>query len=161
MTHKLRMTVIAATALLALGGPMSFAPAADEKQSIHLDNAWARKAPMGGQAGGGHAAPGAKGNGAVYVRITNHGKAADALVSAASDASDAVELHETLNEGGVMKMRPLSKMAVPADGKLEMKPGGHHIMLLGLRRDLKPGDKVAVTLTFEKAGTMSIEASVR
>jgi len=161
MTHTLRMTVIAATALLALAGLVGFAPAADEKHPIHLDNAWARKAPMGGQAGAGHAGAGAKGNGAVYVRISNHGKEADALISAASEASDRVELHETINEGGVMKMRPLSKMAVSADGKLEMKPGGHHIMLLGLRRNLKPGDKVTVTLTFEKAGPLSIEAPVR
>jgi copper(I)-binding protein len=116
---------------------------------------------MGGQAGSGHGGAGAKGNGAVYMQISNHGKEADTLISAASEASDTGELHETVNEGGVMKMRPLSKIAVPADGKLEMKPGGHHVMLLGLRRDLKAGDKVTVTLTFEKAGPLSIEAPVR
>lgn len=161
MTHTLRMTLIAATsALLALAGLAGLAPSADEKP-IHLDDAWARQAPMGGQAGGGHGGSGAKGNGAVYVRISNHGQQADALISAASDAADTVELHEVINEGGVMKMRPLAKVAVPANGTVEMKPGGYHIMLLGLRRDLKPGDKIKVTLTFERGGPMSIEAPVR
>ena len=94
MTHTLRMTLIAATtALLALAGLSGSTPSADEKP-IHLDDAWARQAPMGGQAGGGHGGSGAKGNGAVYVRISNHGKQADALISAASDAADTVELHE-------------------------------------------------------------------
>ena len=155
MTHALRMTVIAATVVLLLAGLIGSAPFADDKP-IHLDGAWARQAPMGG-----HGGTGAKGNGAVYMKISNHGKETDALVSATSDASDVVELHEVINEGGVMKMRPLPKLVVPADGKLEMKPGGYHIMLLGLRHDLKPGEKVKVTLTFEKAGAMSIEAPVR
>jgi copper(I)-binding protein len=124
MTRTLRLTVISATALLALAAPIGSAPAADGKTAIHLDGAWARQAPMGGQAGSGHGGAGTKGNGAVYVRISNHGREADAMVSAASEASDVVEFHETVNDRGVMKMRPLSKMAVPADGKVEMKPVG-------------------------------------
>ena len=71
------------------------------------------------------------GTGAVYATIANTGKEADALVSASSDAAQTVELHEVKNEGGVMKMRPVQKIAVPAGGKIEMKPGGYHVMLLG------------------------------
>jgi copper(I)-binding protein len=140
--------------LAALVVTISPAPAAAQAAShIRLENPWARRAPTGGAHG--HA------NGAVYVTIRNDGTEGDALVSAASDAATAVELHETVTEDGVMKMRPLSRFDVPAAGAVEMKPGGHHIMLLGLTRDLKPGDRVTVTLRFEKAGPMSVEASVK
>jgi copper(I)-binding protein len=116
-----------------------------------------------GQAGG-HGATtghGGSGNGAVYVTVTNRGGSPDALVGAATEAATSVELHETVHEGGVMKMRPRPRFEVPAGSRLEMKPGGHHIMLLGLKRDLKPGDTVTVTVTFEKAGRMTVEAPVR
>jgi copper(I)-binding protein len=134
------------------------------KAGIHLENAWARRAPaMAHGAPGGHgaAAHGGGGNGAVYVTIVNGGGSPDALVSAVTDAAATVELHETVQEGGVMKMRPLTRFEVPGGGRLEMKPGGHHIMLLDLKRDLKPGDIVSVTLTFDKAGRMSVDAPVR
>jgi copper(I)-binding protein len=132
--------------------------------AIRLENAWARRAPAmaHGQSGGhGATAAGGTGNGAMYVTIVNDGSSADALVGATTDAAKTVELHETTQEGGVMKMRPLPRFDVPGGGRLEMKPGGHHIMLLGLTRDLKPGDTVRVTLTFETGGRMSIEAPVR
>jgi copper(I)-binding protein len=96
----------------------------------------------------------------VYVTIVNHG-APDALLAASTSAASMVELHEVVHEGGVMKMRPLPRFDVPGGGRLEMKPGGHHIMLLGLTRDLKPGDTVSVTLTFDKAGRMTVDAPVR
>jgi copper(I)-binding protein len=124
--------------------------------SIRVEDAWARQAPA--MHGRGH---GPAGNGAVYVTIRNGGGQPDALVAAASDAAATVELHETVRDGGVMRMRPLEKVTVPAGGAVEMKPGGHHIMLLGLRRDLRSGDTVTVTLTFEKAGTVSVQAPVR
>lgn len=130
---------------------------------IQLAGAWARRAPMMGQPpvahGHGHAA--GAGNGAVYVLIENHGSDADALVSATSDAAATVELHETRQEGGVMRMRPLPRFDLPPGGRVEMRPGGHHIMLLGLTRDLQPGDTVTVRLRFEKAGERVIEAPVR
>ena len=78
-----------------------------------------------------------------------------------SDAATTVELHETRQEGGVMRMRPLPKVDVPAGGRIEMKPGGQHIMLLGLTRDLHPGDTVTVHLRFEKAGEQVVVAPVR
>jgi periplasmic copper chaperone A len=148
-----------AFALVALAISMtvlSWAPPAPaDDKSIHLDNAWARRA------GGGHGGAGMAMNGAVYVKIANHGKAPDALVSAATDAAEKVELHATINDGGVMRMRPQARIEVGAGKALEMKPGGYHIMLLGLTRDLKPGETVKLTLTFEKAGPMAIEAPVK
>ncbi len=101
------------------------------------------------------------GNGAVYVTISNHGSEADALLSASTDVATTVELHETVKQDGKMVMRPLPRFDVPAGGKLEMKPGSYHIMLLGLKQDLKPGETVNVGLSFEKAGQMSVEAPVK
>ena len=109
---------------------------AQQAGSIQLENAWARRAPAmaAGQAGGhgtgsgGGMAHGNGGNGAVYVTITNRGAEPDALVSATTDAATTVELHETVPEGGVMKMRPRPKFEVAGGGRLEMKPGGYHII---------------------------------
>ena len=101
------------------------------------------------------------GNGAAYVTISNRGSEADALLSASTDVATTVELHETVKQDGKMVMRPLPKFDVPAGGQLEMKPGSYHIMLLGLKQDLKPGEAVNVGLSFEKAGQMSVEAPVK
>ncbi len=150
-TIAVALSIAALAALVVLPSP---APAAAQAASaIRLENPWARRAPALGGHGGA--------NGAVYVTIRNDGAEGDALVAAASDAAARGELHEAVKEGDVMKTRPLPKFDVAAHGRMEMKPGGHHIMLLGLKRDLKPGDRVTVTLTFEKAGPMSVEAPVR
>jgi copper(I)-binding protein len=141
-----------------------------QAQTITATNAWARRAPaMGGNDGmkmdktksetkgamGGH------GNGAVYVTLGNSGSQPDALVSASTDAAHMTELHETTRDGDVMKMRPVKTIPVPAGGKTELKPGGYHIMLMGLKHDLKPGEKVAVTLKFERGGETRVEAPVK
>jgi copper(I)-binding protein len=114
--------------------------------TIHLENAWARKAPFTAQEGPSGPGAGATsaGIGAVYVTISNRGHEADALLSVASDAATAVELHETVAYGSKIVMRPLPKFDVPSGGKLEMKPGSYHLMLLGLKQDLKPGEIVKV-----------------
>jgi copper(I)-binding protein len=129
--------------------------------TIRVEGAWARRAPMMAGAHGQGPAGGTVANGAVYARIRNEGGAADALLSASSDAAHRVEIHETRSEGGVMSMHLLPRVDIPGGGALEMRPGGHHIMLLGLTRDLRPGDAVRLTLTFEKAGQVTVEAPVR
>jgi copper(I)-binding protein len=164
-----RILLIVLATVIGTAGCAASGMQSESKGTLRLENAWARRAPAmaagaagGHAAGGGHGATqGGSGNGAVYVTIVNDGGSADALVSASTDAASVVELHEVVHEGGVMKMRPLPRFAVPAGGRLEMKPGGYHIMLLGLKRDLKPGDTVSVTLTFDKAGRKSVDAPVR
>lgn len=150
--------ILIALAICAAGRP---AVAQQPGGTIIVEGAWARRAPMMGHAMPGHGAAMAKGNGAVYVTLKNPGAEPDTLLSAATDAAHTVELHETIHDAGVMRMRPLPKFAIPAGGQLEMKPGGHHLMLLGLTRELKPGETVRVTLTFEKAGRLAVEAEVR
>jgi len=67
----------------------------------------------------------------------------------------------TMASGGMMGMRPVARLDIPAGGKVELKPGGYHIMLIELTRELKVGDKVEITLTFEKAGDVKVTAEVR
>ena len=124
---------------------------------LQVEGAWARRAAMmKGDSGGG-----GSGNGAIYALLVNAGNAPDALVGVASDASAKAEIHETYRDMNMMMMRPVGKIGVPAGGKVEMKPGGYHIMLLNLKRDLKTGETIGVTLQFEKAGTIPVTATVR
>ncbi|MFN8638666.1 MAG: copper chaperone PCu(A)C [Dehalococcoidia bacterium] len=102
-------------------------------------------------------------NTAVYMVIENRG-VADRLVGAAitPSISRAVELHVTEESGGQMVMRPVAGWDVPANGgMLELKPAGNHVMVIGLEHQLKAGDTLALTLTFEKAGAVHVEAPVR
>ncbi len=109
---------------------------------------WARPAATGG-------------NAAVYLSLVNKGDASDALVGASSDAAETVNIHETRMEGDVIGMTPVSRIEVPAGGRAELKPGGFHVMLVRLIRDLNPGDVVSVTLRFEKSVEITVEAKVR
>lgn len=95
------------------------------------------------------------------MTITGHGSA-DRLVGATSPWAPTVELHETINDGGVMKMRPVpGGFEVPATGSLELKPGGKHIMLIGLNKPLVNGEEIEITLRFEKGGEITVKVPVR
>jgi len=142
------------SSFVALCAEVSSTPGADSP--IRVEDAWARQAPMMPQAGHMHG-----GTGAVYVTLQNTGAASDALVGASSEAADVVELHETIREGEVMRMRPVAKLELPAGGVQEMKPGGYHIMLINLKRALRPGDRVPLTLTFTNAAPVSLDVPVR
>lgn len=162
----MRTTVFAVGSMLVAVGCASTRTA--DQGAIKIENAWARRAPMApaaahrGMSGmSGMSGMPAPANGAVYATIRNEGPSDDALVSVTSSVAEKVELHEVRNEAGVMAMRPIDKLAVPAGGVVEMKPGGYHIMLLGLKRELNPGDSVPVTLTFQKAAPVSVTATVR
>jgi copper(I)-binding protein len=94
-----------------------------------------------------------------YMLIRNQG-AADRLVSASSPAAAKVELHVHINDGGVMKMREVPGYDVPAKGSFELKPGGAHLMFMNIKQPFKEGEKVPVTLKFEKAGEVRAEFHV-
>lgn len=100
-------------------------------------------------------------NSAAYLTIVNKGSEADQLVSANSDVAKAVELHNVKMENDVMKMFQVPAIDVPANGKAELKQGSFHIMLIGIKRDLKVGEKVTLTLNFQKAGSVTFDAEVR
>ncbi|MGH1353922.1 MAG: copper chaperone PCu(A)C [Thalassovita sp.] len=101
-------------------------------------------------------------SGAAFMVIENHTGHADHLVSAASDVAEKVELHTHKEDSnGVMRMLHVEEgFMLPADGSIEMKRGGHHVMFLGLKKPLKDGDTVHVTLQFEKAGAVEVDVPV-
>lgn len=100
------------------------------------------------------------GAGAAYISLMNHASEADTLLSAASPAAEAVEVHMTETVDGVMKMRGAGPLEVPAMGMLEMKPGGYHLMLMGLKAPLAKGNDIEITLTFAKAGDVKVKVPV-
>ncbi|HJW82501.1 MAG TPA: copper chaperone PCu(A)C [Acidiferrobacterales bacterium] len=96
-----------------------------------------------------------------YLILHNTGKTDHALVKAASPAARVTELHTVMNEGGVMKMRPVEKIALKAGGETRLQPGGLHIMLIGLKQPLTEGGKVALTLSFDDGSQKSVQAPVK
>jgi copper(I)-binding protein len=97
---------------------------------------------------------------AAYLTLVNPTDTPDRLVSAASAAAQTVELHAHIHEGGVMRMRPVAAIEVHPAEPAVLQPGGLHVMLIGLTRDLKRGETIQLALTFEKAGTIEVEVPV-
>lgn len=94
-----------------------------------------------------------------FLKIENKG-AADKLVGASSSASKTMELHTMSMEGNVMKMREIKAIDIPANGKVELKSGGLHLMFIDLNGQLKPGSTINVKLKFEKAGEVEVPFKV-
>ncbi|OGH01743.1 MAG: hypothetical protein A2600_12780 [Candidatus Lambdaproteobacteria bacterium RIFOXYD1_FULL_56_27] len=101
------------------------------------------------------------GNGAVYLTLDNQGKADDQLVGATSPVAEVVELHETTITDGVMSMNKVESFNVPAGGKVELTPGGKHLMLIGLKSALADGQSVDLNLTFKTSGQVSLSVPVK
>ena len=97
---------------------------------------------------------------AAYVTITNKGGAADQLVAASTPVAGKAQVHTTINANGVMQMRPVPALDVKPGATVTLKPGGFHIMLTDLKQPLKEGDSFPVTLTFSKAGQVTVTAIV-
>lgn len=115
---------------------------------LHIGHPYARATAPGQPSGGG------------YLSVHNGGKVADRLIGVKADISAAAELHEMKMDGNVMRMRELSAIELPVGEKVELKPGGLHIMFTGLKAPLKAGDKFPVTLQFEKAGEVTVTVNV-
>ncbi len=113
---------------------------------IKVERAWSRAAPEGRV-------------GVLYLTATDDG-APDRLTGVSTPVAEKAELHESLSENGVMKMRPVSSVAISREKPLTLAPGGYHVMLMGLKQPLKEGESFPVTLTFEKAGGVMTTASV-
>ena len=133
-------SIIFAICLLVAGAAMA------QTGEIDVKDAWAR------------ATPGKAENGAAYVTIVS--PTADRLVSVSSPVAKKAGLHTMTMDGGVMKMRPLAGVDVPANEPVTLKPGGMHIMLQGLSEPLQAGKSFPLTLTFEKAGQREVEVAV-
>jgi copper(I)-binding protein len=133
--------------ILAFGAGLVIASAAlGQPTQLDVDNAWAG------------ATPGKAENGAAYVTITS--PTADRLVSANTPVAKKAELHTMSMQGMVMKMRPISGVDIPAGQPISLKPGGEHIMLMGLNEPLLEGQSFPLTLDFEKAGPRTVTVTV-
>jgi copper(I)-binding protein len=112
--------------------------------------AWARATPGGAKIGGG------------YLTIENKGATADRLIGVSADIAGKVEVHEMAMNNGVMTMRPLDKgLAIDPGKTVKLAPGGYHLMMFDLKSPLKQGDKLPVTLEFEKAGKVTVSLDVQ
>lgn len=104
--------------------------------------------------------PGQKVTGA-FMTLQNNSDSDHALVRAESDAAQTVELHEHLHSGGMMQMREVEKIDIAKGASTELKPGGLHVMLIGLTRPLQVDDIVTLKLVFDDGSEQSVEAPVK
>jgi copper(I)-binding protein len=122
---------------------------ADSAGPIHIADAKARPT-----------APGAE-TAAVYLVLMNHGAVDDSLTAISTPVADKAELHRTVDNGGMSEMDAVPDFTIKANGGVSFEPGGLHIMLMGLKQQLKIGDSFPLTLTFAKAGAVTVTASVQ
>jgi periplasmic copper chaperone A len=115
-----------------------------------ISQAWSRATPGGAKVGGG------------YLTVENKGSTPDRLIGGSADIAGKVQVHEMSMNNGVMTMRPVDGGLVIEPGKtVKLTPGGYHLMLLDLKGPLKQGEKLPITLEFEKAGKVSVTFDVR
>jgi copper(I)-binding protein len=133
------ITVIVAVALAFIGSTPTFADHAD----IVVSQAWSRASPKGAKVAGG------------YLTIENRGAQPDRLLSATSVVASKVEIHQVLMQDGIMTMRPLDGgLAIPPGGTVTLAPGGNHIMFVGLTAPFEEGQRIPVSLNFERSGRL-------
>ncbi|MPZ39374.1 MAG: copper chaperone PCu(A)C [Rhizobiales bacterium] len=145
--HILRAGLVGAAAILLVGGI-----ATAETYSaggLQIGNPWARATPKGSTVGAG------------YLTITNKGSEADRLIGGSLAPASRIEVHTAVTEGGVAKMRQVTGLEIKPGETVELKPGGMHVMFMGLKQALKQGQTVKGTLVFENAGTVAIEFTVQ
>jgi copper(I)-binding protein len=99
--------------------------------------------------------------GAGFMAISNRGAAADRLLSVSSPLARAAELHTMIRDGDVMRMRPVQAIEVPGGQTVTLRPGGLHLMLIGLSQPLREGESVPVVLRFERVGPVQVALSVQ
>ncbi len=141
-----------ATLAILLGGFLwtaDLVPRASAAAGITVEKAWSRATPAEAKVGIG------------FATIKNGSDEPDKLVSATTEVAGQTQIHEMTMEDGVMKMRQLTDgLPVPAQGEVVLKPGSYHLMLMDLKQPLEAGQHFAGTLTFEKAGRISVTFDV-
>jgi copper(I)-binding protein len=130
--------------LLALLFPISLPALAQ----IEIENPWSRVTTPGAKIAAG------------YMTIRNKSAAPDRLLDASTPLAAKVETHVTMKDGDIMRMREVKGYEIPANGSFELKPGGAHLMLVNIKAPFKEGDKIPLTLRFERAGEVKIELQV-
>jgi copper(I)-binding protein len=122
-------------------------PTSAQPSNIQVQNAWARATTPHAQSGG------------IFLTVIDNGPA-DRLVGAATPVAATAQLHQTMDDKGVMKMDAVPTLDLPQGKPVALEPGGYHIMLMGLKQQLKPGDHFPVTLTFANAPPVTATVTV-
>jgi periplasmic copper chaperone A len=136
-------------AVLLAAAPTAFAQAGGTSK-INVEQPWARATPAGAITG------------AVYMTLANRSDAADRLTAVSSDVASKAQIHEMAVVNGIMQMHELPDgLPIPAGGSVTLKPGGYHLMLIGLKKRLIAGQTIPLTLTFAKAGSISITVPIQ
>jgi periplasmic copper chaperone A len=118
--------------------------------TIEIGQPWTRATPPTAESGGG------------YLVLKNTGTTPDRLIGVKSPAADKVEIHEMKMDGNIMRMREVAKgIEIPPGATVELKPGGFHVMFMGLRAPFAKDAKVPLTLVFEKAGSIDVDLMVQ
>jgi hypothetical protein len=117
-------------------------------KNLRIINPTARATPPGARTGG------------AYLTIENRGRDNERLVRVASPVADSAQLHMMRVEGGMMRMRDVTSVGIPAGSVMTLAPGGYHVMLVGLKRPLVAGDAFPLALTFEKSGTIEVLVTI-
>ncbi len=149
MTCLTRRLLLGSTILLA-AGPIATPGAALDFTAgdLRIDRPWSRAA-------------GANANGVGFMTIRNTGAQADRLLSASTPAARLVELHTHIRDGDVMRMRPVTDIPLPAGQTVTLRPGGMHVMLIGLTAALNRGATLPLTLHFERAGEVQVTLEIQ
>jgi periplasmic copper chaperone A len=121
----------------------------NEKGDLQVRHSWSRATP-----------PGAK-VGVTYMEIRNSGAKPARVIGASTPLARKVEMHVTTHDGGVARMREVKTLDIPAGGRVELRPGGSHLMLVDLVRPLAKGERIPLTLRFEGAGELALEVEVQ
>jgi copper(I)-binding protein len=118
--------------------------------AIEIGHPWSRATPPTAESGGG------------FLAITNTGTTPDRLIGVKSPAADKVEIHEMKMDGNIMRMREVERgIEIPPGATVELKPGGFHVMFMGLKAPFAKEAKVPLTLVFEKAGSIDVDLMVQ
>ncbi len=144
-----RTNVLAALAAFAVIACSPASDAQSARAAIVVEDPWAAATNPGATVAGG------------YVTLRNPRATPDRLISASSPRADRVELHEMSMDGGMMRMRPVTGIDVPAGASATLRPGGLHIMFINIDEQFQDGQRVPVTLTFERAGNIHTVFVVR
>ena len=115
---------------------------------VEIEKPWMRATPPGANVAAG------------YMTVRNKSASPERLIGASSPAAARVETHVNIKDGDILRMRETKALDISPKGKLELKPGGAHLMLIDLKQPLKEGDTVQVTLKFEKAGDIKADFHV-
>jgi periplasmic copper chaperone A len=144
-SHSLARFAAFSIILLSASAFADSAPGAVQVGNLVVESGWVRATPNGAKAG------------AAYLTVENKGNVEDRLISGSSDVAPTVQVHEMKVDNGVMSMREVEGgLALPAHSRTDLKPGSYHLMLIGLTKPIAPGQDVALTLHFAKAGDVTL-----